>query len=147
VILNYKAQKNQIQILFTAEENIIISGDPIKFNQIVTNLLSNAIDSYNNDLKKFKKIIINLNNYKNYIELSVKDNGQGINENIINHIFEPFFTTKPNSEGLGLGLSLIKKIIEESFTGTIKVFSNLDSGATFKVCLPLPSNNAIIKEK
>ena len=129
-ILNYKARKEMIDIIFDANENIIIHGDPIKFNQIITNLLSNAIDAYDNTPKN-KEIIIKLNKLDNQIELEVIDNAKGIEINNLKNIFEPFFTTKNNSDGLGLGLSLVKKIVEESFNGTITVSSKINHGTSF----------------
>lgn len=134
-ILNYKAKKNKVEIIFNADENIIIQGDSIKFNQVVTNILSNAIDAYlENSLDK--EITIDLKKLENEIELKISDNGVGIEENIINKIFEPFFTTKHNGANLGLGLSLIKKIIEESFLGTIFVHSKIGIGTTFTIKIP-----------
>ena len=133
-ILNYKTKKNNVELIFSADENIKIIGDPIKFNQIVTNLVSNAIDAC--DDKENKEIIIDLIKEDNYIELQIADNGKGISEDIMNKIFEPFFTTKDGGS-LGLGLSLIKKIIEESFLGTISVSSKLNTGTKFTVKIPL----------
>ena len=136
-VLNYKANKDQVCLLFTADEKMIISGDSIKFNQIVTNLISNAIDSYNNCESNNKKIKISLKKNEKFIILSVTDNGCGIKNTIIDKIFEPFFTTKIDGNNLGLGLSLIKKIIEEDFLGNIKVLSYPNKGTTFIVNLPL----------
>lgn len=133
-ILNYKTKKNNVELIFSADENIKIIGDPIKFNQIVTNLVSNAIDAC--DDKENKEIIIDLIKEDNYIELQIADNGKGVSEDIMHKIFEPFFTTKDGG-GLGLGLSLIKKIIEESFLGTISVSSKLNTGTKFTVKIPL----------
>lgn len=134
-ILNYKVKKGDIEIVFSADENIKTTGDPIKFNQIVTNLVSNAIDACKHN-KQEKEISIILSKDSTYINLKIIDNGHGIPTDNINKIFEPFFTTK-NSESLGLGLSLIKKIIEESFSGTINVQSELNIGTTFTIKLPL----------
>lgn len=95
-------------------QNIIINGDSVKFNQVVTNIISNAIDSYPED-SLCREINTDLTELENKIELKISDHGRGIEDKIINKIFEPFFTTKHNGANLGLGLSLIKKIIEESF--------------------------------
>jgi signal transduction histidine kinase len=133
-ILNYKIRKNNIDLIFSANDNIKTTGDPIKFNQIVTNLVSNAIDACENE--QTKEIIIDLAKSNNLIELKITDSGKGVSKDIISQIFEPFFTTK-NSGNLGLGLSLIKKIIEESFSGTITVSSELNIGTIFTVKLPL----------
>lgn len=134
-ILNYKSKQNKVEIIFNANKNIIIQGDAVKFNQVVTNLLSNAIDACEeNDLNK--EVIIDLKELENKIELKISDNGIGIEAEIISQIFEQFFTTKHNGANLGLGLSLIKKIIEESFSGTISVYSKIGVGTTFTIQIP-----------
>lgn len=135
-ILNYKSRKNSVELIFNADENIIIQGDPIKFNQIITNLVSNAIDACNHEMPN-KEININLTQLSDSIELKVIDNGEGIKNDLIPKIFEPFFSTKTGGDNLGLGLSLIKQIIEESFLGTIRVTSELGYGTTFTVKIPL----------
>lgn len=135
-ILNYKAQKNQTEIFFEADENIVIKGNPIKFNQVVTNLLSNAIDSFDNYRTGERGVIIILSQLKDNIELKIIDNGKGMDEKLIKQIFEPFFTTKNNGDGLGLGLSIIKKIVEESFLGKISVRSKVNHGSTFIINIP-----------
>jgi signal transduction histidine kinase len=69
-------------------------------------------------------------------EISVKDNGTGIPENIRQKIFQPFFTTKPTGQGTGLGLSLSYDIIK-AHGGEIKVQSEVGKGSDFIICLPL----------
>jgi len=136
-VLNYKAAKNQVCLLFLADEKIAISGDAIKFNQIATNLIANAIDAYDNSGKKEKEVRITLNKGDDFVVLSVTDYGRGIENNNISKIFEPFFTTKSEQNSLGLGLALIKKIIEENFLGNIEVISQEGVGTTFTVKFPL----------
>lgn len=136
-ILNHKALKNQIAIFFKTSEKILIKGDPIKFSQIITNLISNALDALeNNQTNRQKEIIISLKKQEKIIILSVSDNGPGVPENIRKSIFQPFFTTKSNQGGLGLGLPLIKKIIEENFLGQISFSSDLNKKTSFLVTIP-----------
>lgn len=135
MILNYKARKKLVEIVFVAEANIKMHGDPIKFNQIVTNLLSNAIDSYN-EAKNNKEIIINLSKIDHEIELKIVDHGQGIPDTITDQIFNPFFTTKNKGDNLGLGLSFIKQTIEIIFLGTISLNSVIGVGTVFTIKLP-----------
>jgi C4-dicarboxylate-specific signal transduction histidine kinase len=112
-ILNYKALKLQVFISFYASKNISIYGDAIKFSQIITNLISNAIDSYEEIVGNNKKEIdINLAKDEKNITLIVKDYGCGILKEIEEKIFEPFFTTKDISRGSGIGLSSTKHIIK-----------------------------------
>jgi signal transduction histidine kinase len=71
-----------------------------------------------------------------HIEICVKDNGNGIPQNILDKIFQPFFTTKPTGEGTGLGLSLSYDIIK-AHGGEIKVKSKVYEGTEFKISLPV----------
>ncbi len=135
MILNYKAKKKKVGIVFVAENDIKIKGDPAKFNQIVTNLLSNAIDAYDENNINCE-IEINLDGADKEIKLVISDYGQGIPSDISSQIFEPFFTTKNNNNNLGLGLSFIKQIIERDFLGTISVYSQVGVGTTFTIKLP-----------
>ncbi len=70
------------------------------------------------------------------IEISVKDNGAGIPQNILDKIFQPFFTTKPTGQGTGLGLSLSYDIVK-THNGEIKVLTEPGKGTTFIVLLPV----------
>lgn len=69
--------------------------------------------------------------------ITVKDNGTGITEENASHVFEPKFTTK--NSGMGLGLGIIKKIIE-NYNGTITFESLLTIGTTFYVSIPIDTN-------
>ncbi|MEI6836030.1 MAG: HAMP domain-containing sensor histidine kinase [Candidatus Falkowbacteria bacterium] len=135
-VLNYKACKSQVYLFFSADEKITTLGDSIKFNQIATNLISNAIDAYDETDYEEKIVQITLNKQANNLIFCVSDSGRGMEDDTLNKIFEPFFTTKTKVDNLGLGLSLIKKIIEEDFLGDIKVNSSINKGTTFFVTLP-----------
>lgn len=139
-ILTYQARQNQVAISFRADEEIQTLGNPIKFNQIVTNLISNAIDAYppleqkaavNKNIKR--EVKISLTREGKTISLSVSDNGRGIPENLRDKIFEPFFTTKDPKRNIGIGLSLTKRIVEQDFNGRIQVKSREKQGATFTI--------------
>lgn len=131
-VLTYKAQKNNIQINTSHDKEIKILGDPVRFSQIILNLVSNAIDSYplNNE---FKKIDISLCKNKDCINLYIKDYGKGIPKKVQNKIFTTFFTTKEN--GTGVGLSLVKNIIEKDFNGRIYFKTSENKGTTFIIKL------------
>lgn len=134
-ILAYKAQKARIKIDFLFNNDIEKYGSAIKFGQIVTNLLANAIDSYEGS-EKILKVEISLLEDGNNIVLKIRDYGRGIKKEIREKIFQPFFTTKENDEGIGIGLFLTKNMVENEFGGKIEVKSKILKGTTFIVVFP-----------
>jgi signal transduction histidine kinase len=70
------------------------------------------------------------------IEISVKDNGNGIPEKVLDKIFQPFFTTKPTGQGTGLGLSLSYDIVK-AHGGELKVETRESEGSVFSIQLPI----------
>lgn len=139
-ILSHKALKAQVVLLFRPESEVKIVGDPIRFNQIALNLVSNAIDAYETINRSGKKeVLISLVEKEGKINLKVEDRGSGISEAHINKIFEPFFTTKEGT-GMGIGLSMAKRIVEKEFRGKIIVSSKPGEGSIFT--LELPNTNA-----
>ncbi len=134
-LLSYKAKVADVQLVLKISGEFKMRGNPLKFDQIVLNLISNAIDSYEDRREggKNREIIISLTKDGGMINLKVKDNGSGIDPHILPNIFDPLFTTKSPEKGTGLGLSITKSIVEKDFNGTIKVDSNLNEGSTFTV--------------
>jgi signal transduction histidine kinase len=96
-------------------------------------LVKNAIQSIP-EHQEDKSVIVTVRRYENNVLIIVKDNGRGIEESNKNQIFEPKFTTK--SSGMGLGLGIIKNIIE-NYKGTITFESEYGKGTTFTVSLPI----------
>ncbi len=143
-VLSHKAKKAHVIINFSSEHEIQIFGDAIKFNQVVLNLIANAIDSYPPATGKGgeRTVSVTMRQNQNNITLEVKDRGAGIPEANLNKIFEPFFTTKPEGQGIGLGLSMTKRIIEKDFGGDISVQSKIGSGAVFTIKIPLKNEAA-----
>ena len=107
---------------------------PDELNQVWTNLIHNALQAIG-DKGTLK---IEVAQEYNYAIISITDNGPGIPDNIKLKIFEPFFTTKPAGEGSGLGLDIVKKIIEKH-EGKIKVDS-IPGKTTFTVSIPVNIN-------
>jgi signal transduction histidine kinase len=136
-LLEYKAKSKQIAIEYKpSSEKISITGNPIKFSQIMMNLISNAIDSFEEATTTKRKVIIKNKVQNNKIMITIEDTGKGIDPANIAKIFEPFFTTKSFDTGTGIGLSITKTIIEKDFKGKITVVSRLNSGSTFTVLIP-----------
>ena len=109
--------------------------------QVLLNLLSNAKYALGDEdvdrIKERKEKIIKINSHhvQNRIELSIEDNGPGIDPGIADKIYDPFFTTKPEWAGTGLGLSIIYGIINE-MKGEIKMTSKPGKFTKFKIILP-----------
>ncbi|CAM8307385.1 NtrY Signal transduction histidine kinase involved in nitrogen fixation and metabolism regulation [Candidatus Methylopumilus planktonicus] len=113
-----------------------IKVDGNMMRQVLINLIQNAQDAMINNTKK-PSIKINTNKYKNYLILSIEDNGPGFSEDILKKAFEPYVTTK--SHGTGLGLAIVKKIIEEH-EGIIVVENIKSGGAHINIQLPISNS-------
>jgi signal transduction histidine kinase len=111
-------------------------GDPSKLGQVLTNLIINAIDAYNDTEEKGGKIAIDVSEAGPFLEIRVSDQGCGIPSAHLEKIFDEFFSTKPLGEGTGLGLSISRHIIANFFGGTISVSSTVGCGTTFTLRLP-----------
>jgi len=104
---------------------------PDELNQVWTNLIHNALQAMNN--KGILTITVQLQ--KKHICVEITDSGAGIPPEVLPKIFDPFYTTKPIGEGSGLGLNIVKKIIDKH-DGTISVRS-VPRVTTFSIYLPL----------
>lgn len=136
-ILSYKSRQAKTTIIFKRREKFNIYGDAIKFNQVITNLLANAIEAIPLNIKG-SNVVIKV--YRQHCSLIIKvsDQGQGIAPENYEKIFMPFFSTKNgNQEGLGLGLSSTKHIITTDFKGNISVTSRINRGSTFTISIPI----------
>jgi len=117
--------------------NCSLYGDPVKFQQVLANLIKNAIDVTKplSDPHRFIKIEFSLVNNKLFID--VVDNGQGIPKNKREIIFDSFYSTKRElSNGLGLGLSIVHEYVTSDFNGSVKVSSGKQYGTVFSVHFP-----------
>jgi two-component system, NtrC family, C4-dicarboxylate transport sensor histidine kinase DctB len=93
-----------------------VRANHVLLQQVIVNLLSNAIQAVESQVEK--KISIECNGNKNLAMIAVEDNGPGVSEDHIQEIFEPFFTTKKSGQGLGLGLTISDRIVRD-FGGQI----------------------------
>ncbi len=102
--------------------------------RVLLNLINNAFQA----VKEVEKpeVVVSTRHSAEGIEVSVKDNGPGIPQDIKEKIFQPFFTTKATGKGTGLGLSLSYDIITKGHSGQIAVESKPGEGATFTIKLP-----------
>jgi len=80
-------------------------------------------------------INIDIKELNNNVHINIEDNGGGISEEILKDVFNPYFTTKHESQGTGLGLYILKMIIEKSMSGSIEIF-NKNSGVNCEMIIP-----------
>ena len=116
-----------------------VSADPQQLERVVINLVSNAQYALRSRPRpRTLTLRSSVDDAAGRVLLYVADNGGGISPEIRSRIFDPFFTTKPIGEGTGLGLSLCHGIVA-AHNGTITVSSEMDSGTTFVISLPIGS--------
>jgi len=133
-------EKHSIEISYQhASLELPVKVDIIQIEQVVVNLIINAIEAMNNNTKDNRKLNIRIfSNKNNYAEVWIKDNGKGISKEYdTNKFFETFFTTK--KKGMGMGLAICRSITE-AHGGKIWATKNPDRGATFHFTLPFCSS-------
>ncbi len=172
--LNYSI-KNIIKIIkgsldksvsfnFEFGEPAIVKADPVQMEQVFLNLCVNAAHSMTimrpRNQKWGGKVFIQIDKYRpnekflsehkefidgDYVRISIKDQGVGIDEKYIEKIFNPFFTTKEKGKGTGLGLAMVYSIIKQH-SGYIYVNSQKGIGSEFQIYLPAVKEKAEIIE-
>ena len=109
-----------------------VIGDPVQFQQVVLNLILNALDA--SAAAPDPHVVISTVARGEDVEIEVRDNGVGLPEYVQQHLFESFFTTK--SEGLGLGLRIVQSIVER-YHGRVRAENGEQGGAIFRVVVPI----------
>jgi signal transduction histidine kinase len=123
----------EIKVLKNFDDNIpTIMADQLQLQQVLMNLLLNAIDAMPGGGTLTINTACSIDNRS--IKIEIADSGEGISEKEMNKIFQPFFTTK--SKGTGMGLAITRRIIEEH-GGSISVSSEYGRGTTFTIVLPV----------
>jgi two-component system NtrC family sensor kinase len=111
-----------------------ITSDQAQLQQVFLNILNNAIDAVAKD--GVITVRTTHNSQKHKMAICIADNGPGIPNEVLNRVFDPFFTTKEVGKGTGLGLSISYSIVEK-LGGRIMVASEVGSGTTFTISLPI----------
>jgi CheY-like chemotaxis protein len=131
---------NQIRTRATLErtyaEGVEVLADEARLGQVFLNLLVNASQALQEARPEANTVRISIRRENGSAFVDVEDTGIGMSKALKARIFEPFFTTKSQGEGTGLGLSISRDIVE-AYGGDISVRSELGSGSTFTVRLPL----------
>jgi signal transduction histidine kinase len=121
-----------------APELPAVAGDRVQLQQVLLNLMLNAVDAMNKTRPDLRKLVIQTENEEERgVKISVRDFGAGIDEAQRDKLFEPFYTTK--AAGMGMGLAICQRIIH-AHGGSIQAENNPDGGATFYFTLPTRDN-------
>jgi two-component system, cell cycle sensor histidine kinase and response regulator CckA len=135
-----------------------VTADPTQIHQVLMNLCTNAAHAMrdNGGILTVKLDDIKLENEStgkfshltpgNYVCLTVSDTGHGMDRETMEQIFDPFFTTKKSGEGTGMGLAVVKSIVE-NHGGAVEVHSQPEIGSIFEVFFPRSSIEPILEKK
>jgi len=133
-MLGYKIRKGNIALVEEFDETI----PPVKaligeLNQVWTNLIDNALDAM--EISGKGTLTIKTEKDREFVQVTIADDGPGIPDDLISRIFDPFFTTKEIGKGTGMGLEVVQRIVHQH-NGTIKVKS-APGQTEFVVCFPI----------
>jgi two-component system C4-dicarboxylate transport sensor histidine kinase DctB len=131
-LLAPRIRSEHVELNCEIEHDAMVLGDAIRLEQVLLNLLHNALDAMAS--AESRQLHIRIQRQADTCLLSVADSGGGIAAEALAHVFEPFFTTKPVGAGLGLGLAVSYGIVRE-LGGSLEA-ANGERGAIFTLRLP-----------
>lgn len=154
-LIGRQLENHNIVVEFELEDNLLVSADSNRLEQVFLNIISNArdaLDEQENSLLQLKKMVpvpkwvqewekkIKIRSYRlsNKVIVEIEDTAYGMPKHVLDKLFEPFFTTKEVGKGTGLGLYISYGIIRD-YGGEIKVNSKPGIGSVFSVILPSAS--------
>jgi len=134
LLLDHQLKRQRCAVRLDAPDPALaVTGTPDGLGQVVTNLLTNAVDA------GAHAIVVRAAGSEDGVELAVQDDGGGIAPADLRRIFEPMFTTKPFGQGTGLGLAIVHAIVVEQFGGRIDVASTPGAGTCVTLHFPHPA--------
>ncbi|BAU09901.1 integral membrane sensor signal transduction histidine kinase [Leptolyngbya sp. NIES-3755] len=142
MILQHRVKQLEIEIIKQYNSLPEVECYPGQLNQVLMNLISNAIDAVEG--QSFKTIQIETQVIQDSVLICITDNGAGIPETVRSRIFDPFFTTKPVGKGTGLGLSISYQIVTQKHYG--KLYCESKSGEGTKFYIEIPVHQKLLTE-
>ncbi|MGJ8680962.1 ATP-binding protein [Paraglaciecola sp.] len=131
-----KTKNNNVEVLLSGDKELSILTYPGSLSQIITNLIDNSIEHAFSHSSE-GKIEIDFIHTKSSISISYRDNGEGINDDILPRIFDPFFTSKRGKGGSGLGLSIVYNLVTQKLNGKISCKKHSIKGTEFLISIPI----------
>ena len=127
-IISSSLQNDNIKIItLFPKQDIKILTISASLSQVILNIIKNSQDALVKlDNSNDKTITIELSKLDNNLEISIKDNANGIDNKLLSKIFDPYFTTKHQSQGVGLGLYIVKESMQKHLNGTVDVKTSSD---------------------
>ena len=127
--------RNQIAIVRDCDDTLSAIGHENEFSQVIINIINNAKDAIVERKVAEPRLRISVSEGRDTFKIAICDNAGGIDDAIIGKIFDPYFTTKFQAQGTGIGLYMVKMIIEKSMGGRVDAY-NAEQGACFAIYLP-----------
>lgn len=138
-LVSAQLQSRGIKCEHHIDKDIKLFGHQKELTHILLNFVSNARDAFEDNHIKDPLISIFVKKESPFVTIEVCDNAGGIRPDIIDNIFDPYFTTKEQGKGTGIGLFMVKQMIENDFKGKVNVQNIKNRGACFKLTLPIES--------
>lgn len=129
-----KLSANGVHLDVVLSSQQLIAGDPVQIQQLLYNLIANAIDAMVNHRAEGRVLTIRTACDEQWLEVTIQDNGPGMPAENLEKIFDPFFTTK--GSGMGMGLAICRSIVG-AHHGDLQVDASVDTGCRMRVTLPL----------
>jgi C4-dicarboxylate-specific signal transduction histidine kinase len=141
IIIEKQLQQYNINIeIINKAKDIVINTFKNELIQVFLNIIGNSKDAFEINQIEDKKIIIECEAVDENIEIKIRDNAGGIEDEVLPKIFEPYFSTKNGKIGTGLGLYMSMIIVNKHLNGDIYV-KNINDGVEFKIVLPIDEKN------
>ena len=135
-LFQHELMREEIHCIVENEDKLpFIQGDSQGLQQVISNILINAMHALEDKQDNQRKITIKTYSFEDKIFVEIEDNGCGIPEEVQKRIFDPFFTTKTSDKGTGLGMAVTESILHEHHA-TIRVESEVGLGAKFTIVFP-----------
>lgn len=133
LLLQSEFARLEVPLELHTPEVLQVLGDTVRVEQVLINLLRNALDAV--EQSPHKQVRVQLEAQAQHVIIKISDTGSGLPEDVVAHLFEPFFTTKASGQGLGLGLAISSSIVQ-AMNGQLTASNNAQGGAEFVVTLP-----------